>query len=90
MAGDFTGSGSDTPGVFYCRDGTWYFAGVNAVYELGTAAGADGSPATGDFDGDGIEDVGLWYRVRYETIWQLWLSTQGAVEVRASEGRPRP
>ncbi|MFN2351537.1 MAG: FG-GAP repeat domain-containing protein, partial [Kiritimatiellia bacterium] len=90
VAGDYLGIGHDVPGLYYRESGLWYFRradGTTRMEEFGHDAA---TPLIGDYDGDGVTDLGLIYRERFETIWQLLMSEEGYREVSGSFGRPRP
>jgi hypothetical protein len=74
FTGDFTGDGIATVGVY--RNGKWYIDRTgtgkwdeNAVFvdnaEFGL--GPDGIPVIGDFNGDGIDEIGLYV----DGVWHL-------------------
>jgi len=74
FAGDFTGDGIATIGVY--RDGKWYIdrAGTgkwdeNAIFvdNAKFGLGPEGIPVIGDFDGSGIDKIGLYVN----GVWYL-------------------
>jgi hypothetical protein len=74
FTGDFTGDGIATIGVY--RDGKWYIDRTgtgkwdeNAVFVNNTdfGLGPEGIPVIGDFNGDGIDKIGLYVN----GVWYL-------------------
>lgn len=68
VAGDWNGDGTDGIGVYYIEENTFYLrytpdsGPVELMIELATSAGfpEPAYPLAGDFDGDGVDELGLF------------------------------
>jgi hypothetical protein len=81
IAGDWTGTGVDTIGVF--RDGQFILDvdgdGKRGEKDLTVHLGRRGDrPVVGDFDGDGVDELGL-YR---DGVWLVDLNHDGSIDER--------
>ncbi len=95
LVGDFNGDGRDTVSVYRPSQGTVYV--VNQLGRDGGGLGAAAlpfsfgnpgdTPFVGDFDGDGIDTVGL-YRMSTGAVYLQDSLTEGVAEWQSFDGRP--
>ncbi len=105
VAGDFNGDGLDDVGHWSATNGKWRFLyAPNFEYPQGwgncldwtAAKGTNYYPFTGDFNGDGISDLGLrdttdgiWY-VRLSTAPETWSTSETILADKASGSHYQP